>query len=156
LSTAVVIGVLAKSIVGFWHVVGVFWPFVYIAAFAAILILRFRRGISTSWFPKKWRSEFFLTGVNVLHTALWASMIPALLQARSYGGTALVLSPPLRGGEFYVMAGGSNPSVNQHGDFAMDIGKLNALGFSARASSRRVYRSTPPLAQRSSRPARAK
>jgi hypothetical protein len=58
-------------------------------------------------------------------------MIPALLQAGSYEGTALDLSPPLRGGEFYVIAGGSNPSVNQHGDFALDVGKLNALGLSA-------------------------
>jgi hypothetical protein len=110
---------------------GVFWPFVYVAAFAAILIVRFRRGLPKPWLPRKWGSEFFVTGVNVLHGAVWASMIPALLQARSYEGAALNLSPPLRGGEFYVTAGGANPSVNQHGDFALDIGKLNRLGFGA-------------------------
>jgi hypothetical protein len=130
-STAVVIGVLAKSIVGFWYVIGVFWPVVYVAAFLAILMLRFRRGMPTPWFPKRWGWEFFVTGVNVLHAAFWASMIPALLRAGSYEGTALNLSPPLRGGEFYVMTGGSNLSVNQHGDFALDIGQLNALGASA-------------------------
>jgi hypothetical protein len=130
-STAVAIGVVAKSIVGFWHVVGVFWPLVYIAAFAGILIVRFRRGLPKPWFPRRWGWEFFLTGVNVLHAALWASMIPALLRAGSYEGAALNLSPPLRGGEFYVIAGGANPSVNQHSDFALDIGKLNALGIGA-------------------------
>lgn len=130
-STAVVLAILAKSIIGFWHVVGVFWPFAYGAAFAAILILRFRRGLPTSWLPNRWGWESFLTAANVLHTGLWASMIPALLQAGVYEGTAFNLSPPLRGGEFYVTAGGANSSVNQHGDFALDIGKLNALGLGA-------------------------
>jgi hypothetical protein len=53
------------------------------------------------------------------------------MNARSYEGTALSLSAPLRGGEFYVLAGGANTSVNQHSDYALDIGKLNALGLSA-------------------------
>ena len=34
ISTAVVIAILAKAIVGFWYVVGVFWPGVYLVAFA--------------------------------------------------------------------------------------------------------------------------
>ena len=72
-----------------------------------------------------------MTAVNVLHAGFWALLIPPLLQARSYEGTALSLSPPLRGGEFYVMAGGANASVNQHSDYALDIGKLNAFGLSA-------------------------
>ena len=80
-STAVVIAVLAKSIVGFWHVVGVFWPVLYVAAFVAILIPRFRHGVPTPWLPKKWGWEFFLTGVNVLHAALWASMIPKAIRS---------------------------------------------------------------------------
>jgi peptidase M23-like protein len=131
LSTAVVIAVLTKSIVGFWYVVGVFWPTVYLVAFAAILIVRVRGGLPTVWLPRRWSRELFVTAANILHAGFWALMIPQLLQARSYEGTALSLAPPLRGGQFYVMAGGANASVNQHGDYALDIGKLNALGLSA-------------------------
>ena len=131
ISTAVVIAILAKSIVGFWYVVGVFWPGVYLVAFALILVLRVRRGFPAPWLPRRWDREFFLTAMNILHAGFWALLIPPLLQARSYEGTALELSPPLRGGEFYVMTGGANASVNQHGDYALDIGKLNALGLSA-------------------------
>ncbi len=131
LSAAVIIAILAKSIVGFWHVVGVFWPAVYLVAFAVILILRAREGIPSAWLPRRWSREFFVTALNILHTGLWALMIPPLLQARSYEGTALSLASPLRGGEFYVTAGGANTSVNQHGDYALDIGRLNAFGLSA-------------------------
>jgi hypothetical protein len=131
LSTAVVIVVLAKSIVGFWHVVGVFWPLVYLVALAAILIVRTRRALPPVWFPRTWSREFFVTPANILHAGLWALMIPQLLQARSYEGTALDLSPPLRGGQFHVLFGGANASVNQHADYALDIGKLNALGLVA-------------------------
>jgi hypothetical protein len=131
LSTAVVIAVLAKSIVGFWHVVGGFWPAVYLVALAAILIVRLRRALPAVWLPRRWSRELFVTAANILHAGLWALMIPPLLQARSYEGTALDLSPPLRGGQFYVLFGGANASVNQHGDYALDIGKLNALGLVA-------------------------
>ena len=131
LSTAVVIAVLAKSIVGFWYVVGVFWPAVYLVALAAILIVRMRRSLPAVWLPRRWSREFFVTVANILHAGLWALMIPQLLQARSYEGTALDLSPPLRGGQFYVLFGGANASVNQHSDYALDIGKLNALGLVA-------------------------
>jgi hypothetical protein len=131
LSAGVIIAILAKSIVGFWHVVGVFWPAVYLVAFAVILILRVRQGIPPAWLPRRWSREFFVTAVNILHTGFWALMIPPLLQARSYEETALSLTPPLRGGEFYVTAGGANTSVNQHGDYALDIGRLNAFGLSA-------------------------
>jgi hypothetical protein len=34
-----------KSIRGFWHFIGVFWPAVYLVAFAAILIVRLRRAL---------------------------------------------------------------------------------------------------------------
>ena len=131
ISTAVVIAILAKSIAGFWYVVGAFWPGLYLVAFALILVLRIRRGFPAPWLPSRWDREFFLTAANILHAGFWALLIPPLLQARSYEGTALELSPPLRGGEFYVLAGGANASVNQHGDYALDIVKLNALGFSA-------------------------
>jgi hypothetical protein len=131
LATAVVIAVLAKSIVGFWHVVGVLWPAVYLVAFAAILIVRMRRALPAVWLPRRWSRELFVTAANILHAGFWALMIPQLLQARSYEGTALDLSPPLRGGQFYVIAGGANASVNQHSDYALDIGKLNAYGVSA-------------------------
>ena len=131
MSTAVVIAILAKSIVGFWYVIGIFWPAVYLAAFALILILRVRRGLPAAWLPRRWSREFFVTGANILHAGFWALMIPPLLQARAYEGTALSLSSPLRGGEFYVTFGGANASVNQHGDYALDIGKLNAFGLSA-------------------------
>jgi hypothetical protein len=131
ISTAVVIAILAKSIVGFWHVIGVFWPAVYLLAFAAILIVRMRRALPPVWLPRRWSREFFVTATNIMHAGFWALLIPPLLQARSYEGTALELSPPLRGGQFYVSAGGANASVNQHGDYALDIVKLNALGLSA-------------------------
>jgi hypothetical protein len=131
MSTAVVIAILAKSIVGFWHVVGTFWPAVYLVAFAVILILRVRLGLPAAWLPRRWSREFFVTGANILHASLWALMIPPLLQARAYEGAALSLSSPLRGGEFHVTFGGANASVNQHGDYALDIGKLNAFGLSA-------------------------
>jgi murein DD-endopeptidase MepM/ murein hydrolase activator NlpD len=75
--------------------------------------------------------ESLLTVVNVAHAGLWALLIPPLLQARSYEGTAFELAPPLRGGTFYVIGGGANPSVNQHPDYAMDIGRLNRFGFGA-------------------------
>ena len=102
-STAVVIAILAKSIVGFWYVVGAFWPGVYLVAFAVILVLRVRRGFPAPWLPRRWDREFFLAAANILHAGFWALLIPPLLQARSYEGTALNLSPPLRGGEFYVI-----------------------------------------------------
>jgi hypothetical protein len=46
------------------------------------------------------------------------------------------LSPPLRGGTFYVRSGGANFIVNQHARdpavaYAMDITKTNAAGFGA-------------------------
>ena len=131
LSTAVVIAILTKSIVGFWYVVGAFWPVVYLISFALILILRMRRGLPPAWLPRRWSREFFGTAANLLHTGFWALLIPPLLQARSYEGTALNLSPPLRGGEFYVMTGGANTSVNQHSDYATDIAQLNRFGVSA-------------------------
>jgi hypothetical protein len=129
--TAIVIGVLPQFIFGFWHVIGVFWPVVYLLAFAAILVFRVLRGLPTKWLPKGWSWETFLAGLNVAHAALWALLIPPLLQARSHEGQALSLSSPLRGGPFYVVSGGGNGSVNQHSDYAMDIAKLNAFGFSA-------------------------
>jgi hypothetical protein len=131
LLSAVVIAVVSQFILGFWHIVGVFWPAVFLVAFTGILIFRLLRGLPASWLPKRWGWETFLTGLNVVHAALWAALIPPLLQARSYEGETLNLSSPLRGGSFYVMSGGANNSVNQHSDYAMDVGKLNALGFSA-------------------------
>ena len=129
--TAIVIGVLSPFIFGFWHVVGSFWPVFYLVAFVAILAFKVLRGLPAQWLPNGWSWETFLTGLNVVHAALWALLIPPLLQARSYEGQALSLSSPLRGGDFYVVSGGGNGAVNQHTDYAMDIAKLNAFGFSA-------------------------
>ncbi|HEY7800471.1 MAG TPA: hypothetical protein VIA80_17015, partial [Hyphomonadaceae bacterium] len=129
--TAIVIGVLPRFIFGFWHTVGVFWPVVYLIVFAAILVFRAIRGLPSQWLPKAWSWETFLTGLNVVHAALWALLIPLMLQARSYEGQALNLLSPLQGGPFYVVSGGGNGAVNQHSDYAMDIAKLNAFGFSA-------------------------
>lgn len=131
LLTGMVIGVLPQFLFGFWHVVGLFWPVVYLIAFAVILLFKLLRGLPVRWLPKAMSWETFLIGLNVVHATLWALLIPPLLHARSYEGQALGLSSPLRGGPFYVMSGGANGSVNQHADYAADIVKLNAFGFSA-------------------------
>ena len=51
ISTAVVIAILAKSIVGVLVRRRVFWPGVYLVAFALILVLRVRRGFPAPWLP---------------------------------------------------------------------------------------------------------
>ena len=54
------------------------------------------------------------------------------------------------------MTGGANASVNQHGDYALDIGKLNALGLSASCFFPKIFKNTPPSARTSSHRVRVK
>lgn len=133
---AVFLAVMKWSIFGFWYVVGIFWPAVFVVAFLAILFHRLRRGLPASWLPRRWGTEFFLTGVNVLHTAAWALTIPFLLDARTYTEEPLKLLSPLGSGTYLVMTGVANFSVNQHvaepsSKYAMDITRLNAFGLRA-------------------------
>jgi len=128
--------VASWSIFAFWHAIGTFWPAVFLIALAAILLRRVKQGVPVAWLPKRWSKEFFLLAANVLLAAYWASAIPSLLHARDYSGEALSLLPPLRGGTYLVRSGGANFVVNQHAvdpavEYAMDITKVNALGFSA-------------------------
>jgi hypothetical protein len=129
--TAVVIGVSATSLFGQWHVIGVFWPTVYLGAFGLVIVLRVWRGLPERWLPERWGWHAVRIGLTALHAAAWAIFIPPLLQVRAYEGEALRLSPPLKGGDFYVLSGGANNAVNQHSDYAADIGKLNAFGLIA-------------------------
>jgi hypothetical protein len=133
---AVVQVVLGFSSLGVWYAVGGFWPAIFAAAFAAIVFVRVRRGLPRAWLPRRWSKEFFLTAVNLLHAALWCSLLPLLWLARTYEGEPLELSSPLRGGTYYVMAGGANASVNHHAfiraqRYALDLVELNGFGVRA-------------------------
>jgi murein DD-endopeptidase MepM/ murein hydrolase activator NlpD len=125
-----------RSIFAFWHVVGSFWPTVFLIAFAVILIYRLRRGLPVAWLPRKWSLEFFLTGPIVLYAAYLATAISSLSQARAFTGEPLRLAPPLRDGTYTVRSGGANFFVNQHAadpavEYALDIHKVNAFGLRA-------------------------
>jgi hypothetical protein len=134
--TAVVLVVLTFSSLGAWYAFGGFWPALFAAAFAAIVFTRLRRGLPRAWLPRRWSKEFFLTGVNLVHAALWCSLLPLLWLARSYDGEPLELSSPLRGGRYTVMGGGANASVNHHAfipsqRYALDLVELNGFGVRA-------------------------
>jgi hypothetical protein len=133
---AVYLAVASWSIFGFWHVIGSFWPAVFLIALAAILFHRLRRGLPVAWLPQKWSREFFIAGGIALYAASFAIMIPSLWQARTYRGEPLRVSPPLRNGTYNVRSGGANFFVNQHSadptvKYALDINKRNAFGLRA-------------------------
>jgi hypothetical protein len=134
----VVLVVLTLSVFGAWYVVGAFWPWLFAAALAALLIERVRRGLPAAWAPPMWSREFFLTGINLLLLGAWSLVLPFLARGDAYRGTPLHLSAPLKGATFSVMGGGANWSVNHHYfwpelRYALDVVQVNALGFRAPA-----------------------
>lgn len=134
--TAVVLVVVTASELGAWYAIGAFWPWLFAAAFTAILLRRILRGMPSDWLPRLWSREFFLTCVNLLFICAWGSFLPFLARASAYPGEPLALAPPLRGGPFYVMGGGANWTVNHHAfipfqRYALDIVELDGLGLRA-------------------------
>jgi len=122
------------SVLGFWHAIGVFWPFVYLCTFVIVIAARYRRGLPAQWFPERWTKEFFLAGCNCLYALVWALLIARVVQAHRIHEEALQLSAPLHQGSFLVISGGANMSVNLHTRavrYALDITQLNSFGLRA-------------------------
>lgn len=124
---------------GYWFATGMYWPLLLVAAFVWALRVRIRRGIPSTWLPIGRKREYALVVVAIALTAVAGAAIPFLVGSKSLPREALELEPPLRGGTFVVMAGGSNWSVNMHAytsapamRLAVDFARLNGAGMRAR------------------------
>jgi Peptidase family M23 len=119
-----------------WSSVGPFWPWLFWAGFGLILFYRLRKGLPRAWFPPLKSQAAFLLAVNLLLAGWFGQSIPSILRAGSFEGQALELEFPLTGGTFLVLNGGGSAAVNGHAvvkaqKYALDIGRVNALGFRA-------------------------
>jgi Peptidase family M23 len=126
---------IESSILGYWHAISIYSPFVYFTIFVLIVIARLRH-LPRRWFPARRSRECLLIGLNVVHVGVWVVVLVGTFRARRVEEGTLQLSAPLRSGTFMIIAGGGNLSVNPHTravKYALDITELNSTGRRARS-----------------------
>ena len=123
-------------IIGRWDVVGIWWRYVFLAAFVIVGARAWAKSWNMPLLPKlSFRSGLSCLG-QAFPTAFFLLILFQLEGYASYGGQALRLTSPLRDSTWYVTHGGSVKAVNHHHDvpaqtYAIDISALNRFGIRA-------------------------
>jgi Peptidase family M23 len=83
--------------------------------------------------PKKFRNYLDLGIITLVTMLFLASLKSYIPQGYFFSGESVELSFPLKNGAYYISHGGNSPAINHHNTnpaqrYALDIGKLNALG----------------------------
>lgn len=135
-ASAAFIGML--YVTGRWDVVSYYLRFLLPTVFVVAAVAGYVRARGVPWLVAGRPGTATSLVGSLASLALFSGLLAYAVRGFWYEGDPVRLSPPLRGGSFYVGQGGNSPLINYHNvhatqRYAMDIVELNSIGM--RASS---------------------
>lgn len=131
-------------IAGRWDWLSVYLRYVYVAVYAVLMVVSYRRIRQRPFFAENGRSPWRRHGWALLELALFIAFVAYTASGFFYNDDPVRLALPLEDGRYYVGQGGNNPVLNAHNrnqtqKYALDITEINAAGRRAP----RIYPSDP-------------